>query len=101
MFSKGNKAFQSRITSLLKFEALLIEMSSVFHMSTAVLKYTLIKDIFASKICDFYYPNSFLWKEFILCVTQIVITGFDKITASLREPHSLLLGAMILPYSVN
>lgn len=36
MFNKGNKVFQSRITILLKFEILLIEMSSVFHMSATV-----------------------------------------------------------------
>lgn len=34
--SKGNKAFQSRITSLHKFEILLIEMSPVFQMSTVI-----------------------------------------------------------------
>lgn len=36
MFNKGNKVFQSRITTLLKFEIPLIEMSSVFHMSATV-----------------------------------------------------------------
>lgn len=89
IFSKGKKAFQSRTTSLLKFEILLIEMSSVFHKSTATLKKknTLTKDSFASKFIISIPPTPSHRRD-SFCATQIVITGFDKITASLTEPHS-------------
>ena len=33
---KGNRLFKSRITSLVKFEILLIEMSSIFHKSITI-----------------------------------------------------------------
>lgn len=95
IFSKGKKAFQSRTTSLLKFEILLIEMSSVFHKSTTTLKKkqknTLTKDSFASKFIISIPPTPSHRRD-SFCATQIVITGFDKITASLTEPHSLPSG---------
>lgn len=96
IFSEGKKAFQSRTTSLLKFEILVIEMSSVFHKSTATLKKkkkknTLTKDRFASKFIISIPPTPSHGRD-SFCATQIVITGFDKITASLTEPHSLPSG---------
>lgn len=69
-------------------------MSSVFHKSTATLKKkkeTLTKDSFASKFIISIPPTPSHGRD-SFCATQIVIIGFDKITASLTEPHSLPLG---------